>query len=776
MTETPPVPVQAKPRRAPRRGRSGLWLLLSLVFMAFALVFGVMGLTGKPLRLPVWTVVELESRVNRALGPGMGGAALSMGAIEVTVGRDWVPRFRLEDLRLARPGAEALLTLPEVRVAIDAGALLSGQVRARSLTLVGARLKLRRDADGRIDLGSGGNLSFAHLDSFAAVLDAAEEVVALPVFSHLRRIEAEALTLTLEDQRARRVWEVGDGRLTILNRDTELAAELGLSLVGGGQAPAQALLTFVTAKGSAAARITATVDRVAAADIAAQAGVLEWLGVLDAPISGRLSTTLDAGGRLTGFDGALTVAAGALRPRAETAPIAFEQAGMTFGFDPAAGRIILSDLTVQSRSLRLAATGHAYLPDAVRGNPDAWLGQMRLTQVMVDPDGLFVEPLRFSEGAVDVRLKLDPFSLDIGQVALVEAGRHLIGKGRVSADPEGWRLSLDLGLDAIRHDRLLALWPMALVPRTRAWLVENLTEGELFDVQAAIRLSPGAEPRLSLGYEFKEVDVRVLKTLPPVQKASGYSTIEGNAYTMVVEQGQVIPPLGGPIDVAGSVFSVPDITQLPAQAVIRLLTDSSVTAALSLLDEPPFRFMTKAGRSVEMGQGRAVLETVLRLPLAKKVMSADVDFRVTGTLHDLTSDALVPGRVLTAAAMTLTADPAALRIAGPGRLGKVPFDVTYDQSLGPEAQGRAQVAGTVTLSQAAAADFGLGLPDGTISGEGPAAIAIDLQRGTQGKLLLTSDLAGIGLRLPDLGWSKSPTQTGRLELEATLALPPPSTG
>ncbi len=55
----------------------------------------------------------------------------------------------------------------------------------------------------------------------------------------------------------------------------------------------------------------------------------------------------------------------------------------------------------------------------------------------------------------------------------------------------GWTLSLDLGLDEIRHDRLLALWPVALVAKTRAWLVENVQEGLLYDVKVALRLSPG---------------------------------------------------------------------------------------------------------------------------------------------------------------------------------------------------------------------------------------------------------------------------------------------
>ena len=61
----------------------------------------------------------------------------------------------------------------------------------------------------------------------------------------------------------------------------------------------------------------------------------------------------------------------------------------------------------------------------------------------------------------------------------------------------------------------------------------------------------------------------------------------------------------------GSVFSVLDITRIPAQAEVILKTDSTLTAALSLLDEPPFQFLTKAGREVQIGEGNLDYRTYL---------------------------------------------------------------------------------------------------------------------------------------------------------------------
>ena len=84
------------------------------------------------------------------------------------------------------------------------------------------------------------------------------------------------------------------------------------------------------------------------------------------------------------------------------------------------------------------------------------------------------------------------------------------------------------------------------------------------------------------------------------------------------------------------------------------------------------------------------------------------------------SDRLVAGRVVTAPALTVRADPAGMSISGAGHLGKLPFDATYTQGFAPEARGKALIEGQVELSAEAADDLGLGLPAGMVSGRGAA--------------------------------------------------------
>lgn len=776
----------ASPAAAPPRRKRRSYLPHSLLGFAIVLVLGLsgiiaaLGLTGTSIRLPVFVVAEVESRLNRALDQTLPDGALSLGGIDVGIDSDWVPRLRLEDLRIENRAGDPLLTLPETGITFDLDSLLEGEVRPRNLRLSGARIDLRRDKDGRFDLALGaGNLGTS-IDGIPALFDMVDAAFALPILSRLRGVEADALAFSLRDDRIGRQWEVGDGRLRLENRAQEVRAELGLSMMGASGNPAQAVLTIVSDKTATKARITATVDQVAAVDLADQAPLLAALRVLDAPISGRVSTTLGPDG-ITALEATLSLGQGALRPTAAAEPVPFDRAKIDLAYDPDRGRMKLSAIDVESPALRIKATGQSYLlskdgtylTGPLGGRlPQQFLMQVHVSEAMVDPAGLFEKPVLFTEGAVDFRLRLDPFAIDIGQIALVESGHRLSAKGSVGADDAGWRASVDVALDEISTDNLLQLWPVTLVPKTRAWLADNVLQGTLANVRSAVRIAPGKPTRMQMGYDFSGTDVRFIRTMPPITRANGYATIEGQTYTMVLSKGVVTPPLGGTIDMTGSVFSVLDITQKPAQAEVRLKTRSSLTAALSILDEPPFRFLTKANRPVEIGQGKATLDAVLRFPLIPKIMPGDVSFVVNGRVTGFASDLLVKGKTVAAPDLSVSADPKGMRISGAGRVGALPFDVTFWQPFGPDAAGKARIEGTAEVSPLTVSEFNLGLPAGMVTGKGTGQVMIDLPKGAPPRLSLVSDLNQIGVTLPSTGWTKPAATLGRLSVDAVLSSPP----
>jgi hypothetical protein len=770
-----------RPRRRLPRGRGGISLtvILTLVLITGAFGYLTLAYTGKTLRLPTWGVAEIEARLNDGLAQTRlpRNAGFSLGGVELGVDRNFVPRFRLKDIRLIGSNGRSLLTLPEAAVALDPAALLTGKVRPAQVRLAGARISIRRDAAGGIDLVLDDQAQATGPKSLSQVFAAAEELLASPVLASLTVIEAEGLTLSLTDDRAGRSWQVGDGRLVIENGTGAVSAELGLTLLDGAD-PAQAVLTLVADKASRTARLTAKVDNMAATDLAAMAPPLAFLAFVDAPISGSLEARLAEDGTVAAMSAALGLAAGSVDPGQGARPVAFDRASLSLSYDPATARISLGKLSVESRSLRLTARGHgdllgpgntALAPGALPASMEA---QIAFEEVMIDPEGLFEAPIRFGQGALDLRLRLKPFRLDIGQLALVEGKERLLLSGAIAADGSGWGGALDMSLNRIATDRLLKLWPVSVVPKTRDWFAENVAQGALSNVEAAFRLKPGAQPQFNLTYEFSDTAVRFVRTLPPILNGRGHATLNNKTYTVALDDGYVIAPEGGRIEADGTVFQIPDITQRPAMAKVDLVTSASLTATLSLLDQEPFSFFSKAGQPYNLGDGQADLTATILMPMKPKIPFEEVSFTVAGTIRDLTSPALVPGRILTAPEVRVAVNTSGLELSGKGKLDQMPIDLTYRQGFGPEQKGRARVNGTVMLSDQILRDFGVELPAGAVKGEGPAAIDVALVKDRPPQLTLTSNLTGLELHFDPLGWTKAADTKGGLDLEATLSRAP----
>ncbi len=216
-------------------GRIGIMLIALSLLTAAVAVVTALALTGRPIGLPVWAVAEVERRVNDAIADGIPGAAVSLGAIEVTVESDWTPRLRLEDVRLLQTSGEALFALPDVRVSFDPGVFVTqGALRPTRLRLIGGSVALKRQLDGTLDLSFGPTGVSPPIAGLPGLLAALEAGLATPFLSRLKGIEAEATSLTMEDARSGRVWNVGDGRIVLENRADSIAAEMALTLVGGG--------------------------------------------------------------------------------------------------------------------------------------------------------------------------------------------------------------------------------------------------------------------------------------------------------------------------------------------------------------------------------------------------------------------------------------------------------------------------------------------------------------------------------------------------------------
>lgn len=756
--------------RAWCRACAGLCARIGALAVVCAVVFvGIVAVAGVKLHAPE----ALRDRILGNINADIAGFDVAVGDMSVELDGNWLPSLRLRDVGIRRADGVMLAELSDIESRVALPALLRGQIQPGRIRLSGARVTILRAPDGTVNLSvheTGQTLDAA--PGFAALAKRLDTLLTQAHFARLDRVEADNLTVLYRDMRADESWTADGGRLEMTRQDGEVQIRGDFAVLGGRDFATTLEMNYASRIGEDAAEFGVAFSDIPAHDIAVQSPALAWLDALDAPISGALRAAVDPAGNLDSLNATLQIGAGVLRPNDATRPVAFNSARTYFTYRPEDGVLRFNEISLTSDWVTARAEGQAVLADIRDGRPTELLGQFRLDGISANPDGLYPEPVALQAATLDMRLQLDPFVLTLGEMSLSDQGRHLILDGALTAAENGWELAIDGRMQSIAPDRLLALWPPQVKHKTRDWIDDNVAAVTLDDIRFALRVRPGDRPVFSLGFDFTDLETRFIKTLPPITDGAGHAAIHDEQFVIHARQGRVVAAQGGAVDIAGTSFIVPNLRIKRGPARVLLKARGPITAALSLLDEEPFRFMQKAGRPVDLAEGRADVAGQLDFLLKDKLTPEEVAFDVAGALAQVRSSVLVKGRVLGADTLTLDVNNAGLEISGRAMLGQVPVQGRWQADLGPDSGGASRLTGTMELSPRATEEFGIGLPPGSVSGVGRAEIEIAFARDNPGDFVLTSDLSGLGLRLPQLGWALSEPGRGRLELRGTLGQPP----
>ncbi len=768
MTDSaaPPPP---KPRRR-RLRRAGLWSLALTLVAVIVLAGGVIYMTGRPITAPPW----LEQRITARIAQEMPDARVTFGEMVFILDKDWRPRVRLRDIAVSDLSGAEIISFSEFKATLALTPLLEGKVQPRDIALSGVFATLRRDSKGRVSLtgGAGSAAPVREAATLPQLIGGVGQLLDRPAFSALVGIDLRALTLQYDDARAARGWTLDGGRLILKRDGDDLALSADLAVLSGGANAATLSANYTGRIGVPSAEFGVTFADVVASDIAAQGPAFAWLDVLRASISGSVRSGVLADGTLAPLNATLQIGSGAVQPNDLTQPIPFDGARSYFSFDAQTQVLRFDEFSVRSKWISGQATGEAVLAGITGGKLDNLTAQFNLRDLTANPGDLYPEPVSLTEADVDFQMSLNPFRIRIGRLQISDAGKTLVLDGALQADPAGWRVAIDGQMDGLEPDRLLTLWPERLKPKTRAWMVQNLIAAQAHNIDLALRLAPDTPPQTYLAFDYDDATVRFLKTLPPITKGRGHMSLADNRLVVSLDAGEVIAPQGGGVTLTGSAFIMPDVRVKDGPpGVIRLETQSTLTAALSLLNQPPMMVMDKARLPVTLADGRVSVKGTLAMPLRKGGKPSDVKYHVTGDLRSVSSSTLVKGRTLKAALLSLTADNTNLEIGGQGQIDGIAFDGTWAQPIG-KGSDKSALRGTVVLSPQTLDSFGIILTPGTVSGKGNGQIALDFQRGTPPKFDLRSDMGGLRVALPQLSWTKPAGTSGSLQVSGTLGKVP----
>ena len=770
---TPDSPEAAAPpkkrRSVRRRAAVGLLSLALLALLLVAGVIGLLALRSEPLVVPEWAATRLSAQINRDISP----YSARLGTAAIVLEEGWAPRVLLSDTELLDGAGARIVSFDSLSLGIALQPLVEGAIRPTDLRLSGTRLGLRRDTQGAFWLSFGEELNTASDGAgeegagFGQIMAQVDDLLAREAFAFFERLDIFDVTLRYEDERARRNWTVDGGRLELLHTLGELRARADFALLTGGASAAGVELSFERKAGADQAFVGLNLTDFPARDLATQAAALSWLEALRAPISGALRLSMNSEGALGPLSATLQIAEGALQPNDAATPIPFRSARTYLTYDPVTNMVLFDEINLQSEWVTLRAEGKLGLVMDEGGWPEAFIGQLRLAGISANPSELLPEPVTFESGFADLRLSLDPFRVELGQLGLKDGETAYHIEGSFEALEKGWSYQVQAAAEALDLAQVLAVWPEKAGEKTREWVSANVLEGHINEAQFALRAGPDvkAEPLVSFGFE--RVKLRFLPDMPLIENMSGQASLLRKRFAARANSGTVTAPEGGRLNVTGTEFIIPRTLPAPAKAVVNLRAEGQITAVLSLINQEPINALRSTNLPVTLADGRAAVSGSIGWTMQKNPPPGALTYDITASLADVRSEVIVPGRVLASPKLDVRVTPKELLISGAGRLDTIPVSGRFQAPLGADAAA-ATVDGTIEISPEFVRAFRLGLPAGSVSGRSMANIALTLPKGQGPSFSLSSNLAGLGLAIPQIGWSHGQDSKGRLEVSGRL--------
>lgn len=722
----------------------------------------------------------------REIARHIGEADVSVGGVVFVLGEggDDPSGLRLTDVVIRDPSGRQLISAPQMGARFRLSDAVRGIVAPSELYIYEAQGRITRDAEGRFDIALPGSAPEAQVEttslaSLVELLEAAD----LPILRRLHRIRLSDVALTYRDMMSGRVWRTEHAGVVLARTEDGISGRLDLSLADDRNAATAVEVEVHHRFGAEAVEIAARFSGARPGDIADQIPALAWLRPLAAPVAGEVSLDVGLDGALRFLTARLAASEGELRP-GDGATLALAAAELDFALDPRADRLVLHRVALDGAMGRLVARGEVDLArrgtgadPAARaaapgdaGNVTGLEARLEIETLTLDMPGTLAAPVAFDAGHARLRIGLEPLRIEIAESRLARGPARIDLDGAAWRVAEAWEASFDLFARDLDVRGVLDLWPLDTAPGARLWVDERMPEGVVDRLAARLRLS-GEAPDFSMTFRYRDAVATPLPGLPPITGAAGTGILDLQSFTIALDRGETRPD-DRPIDLAGSVFHIPDLLKIPAEAQVRLKGDGPIGAVLALIDRPPLSLLSKIGAQPSLASGRARLAARLDFPMLRKLTPQQV---VAGVEAELTEVALsLPAPLpLSAERLELSATNTGLRVTGPMRVGPETALLDWREVFRPEpGEAPSRVVLGLPLSAPLLEALGAGPLAAALEGRVRARLEARLSRASGTRFTLSADLGPGALVLPGLGWRKEPGEPGTLRLSGRLRAGP----
>ena len=571
--------------------------------------------------------------LKKAIEDNFGGDhTVSVGGTQLERDETGSVSLRLRDITVRDRDGAVVATAPKAEVGLSGLSLLTGNVRAKSLNLVGAEMAVRIEKSGAVTVFAGANKRpiataapaskavspggvaeaavpgplGAGAEDLAGLLAWIDGLGATGLDGHdLRELGLKNGNLTVDDERNGKHWTFSRINVSLMR---PAAGGITFKLASENPKHPWILSAAMRPVGDGVRAIGLEARNVSSADILLAMRLNEQQVEANLPVSASVRAEISAKGELQHMQGQVVAGSGTVIDHGDDdIDVPVQHADIRFSWDDRRRALVVPfQVQAAGNQFTMRAVLHAPTDNAGVWTFDVTRGDTVIDPVILagttplDPDDGFAINRVMMHGRIDTkRRRIDLVKGDLSRVdarPLYNIGIALTG----SLDYSGSVPHLAFGVACTRMPGsvLKRIWPIFANYAVRKWVEEHAFGGVVERVVIAGNaplpdFRPDGPPMpadgLSIELETSGTTVKPLPTMPAIHDADLTVRVVGRHASVSLGRGTVDVAPGRKLNIADGVFDVPDVHPKPASATAHFRIDGAVSAAAAFLSSDAMR-------------------------------------------------------------------------------------------------------------------------------------------------------------------------------------------
>jgi len=783
--------LSARHRQLIKRVAIGSGVLVTLVLL------GCVGLwwrlSSGPIQLDAfspWLVAAIEENFGSRQRVEVGGTQIERTA-------NGGAAVRVRDIVVRDPDGTVVASAPKAEIRVSGLSLLSGHMRAESLSLVGAELAVRIETDGGVTVFASGADKHpiamatapslvagqqasqdkkpppaaalpspqpppraapthpAAADSIAAILAWLDGIGQSGLDGHdLRELGLKDGTLTVDDARTGKRWNFQNITLNL-----ERPRGGGMVVTIGSENPERpwGLTASIKPTNNGHRNVALEARHVSANDLLLAFRLGDGTLEVDLPVSASLRGEIGPNGVPQGLVGRIVADGGFISDGdSSDGRLEIDRAEFKINWD-AASRMLEVPFQILSGDNRLTLLGQAEAPAQPQGS---WAFKITGGSAVLNaPSG--GEPLILNRIGLVGRFDSANKRLTISQGDIGNADVGVAMSGNADYSSGSLRVATGLAATRMNSEALKKLWPTFVAPKVRDWFNEHLTSGNVERLTVAVNAPfetlkasgpPLPDDGLTIDAFATNCLIRPVVGLPALHDADLTVRIVGRNAQIILGKAVADLASGRKLVMSSGLFEVPDTAPRQPPARVRFKLDGPVPAAAELLQMDRLRDASGAPFDPATTRGNMSALVALAMPLKPDLPPGSTNYAITVDALNFSADRLIMGQKVESPDLKISANNQGFVLKGDVRIGGAPASLEYRKLRGDDT---ADIHIQGMLDDSVRNNLGLD-PTGTISGGIPIDVSgrIGTSAERDGRFAVRADLTSTQIDgfLP--GWVK----------------------